>query len=251
MAADMDRLLRQAFDQIAKEDYENRPVEIPEHKFSLRFRWKMHKLFWMSGAGKKEGVGNTGGSPMELFRPVHSKRKMAVIALLILMLVGGTTVAAEPFIRWLQNFYVEQNEDHVVVQNNEVDESVEHTKENFRRYRLTEVPEGYSLESEKFDEGFQRYFFTYVNGEKTLFLKQTWQEDKSAENLTSDTENLKDVKVNGFTGYYAEDNGVGSLVLSNGVYKLVLCGEFSKEELIEFANKLELINEPIIGKYKI
>lgn len=90
MAVDMDKLLRQAFDQIAKEEYENRPVEIPEHKFSLRFHWKMHKLFRMSGAGKKEGVGKTGGSPMELFRPIRSKRKMAAIALLILMLVGGT-----------------------------------------------------------------------------------------------------------------------------------------------------------------
>ncbi|MCI8707144.1 MAG: DUF4367 domain-containing protein [Lachnospiraceae bacterium] len=245
MAVDMDKLLRQAFDQIAKEEYENRPVEIPEHRFSLRFHWKMHKLFRMSGAGKKEGVGKTGGSPMELFRPIRSKRKMAAIALLILMLVGGTTIAAEPFIRWLQNFYIEHNEDHVVVQNNELDESVEHTKENFRKYRLTEVPEGYSLESEKFDEGFQRYLLIYINEEDTLFLKQTWQEDKSAENLTSDNQELMDVKVNGFTGYFAEDDGIGSLVLSNGVYKIVLGGEFSKEELVQLANKLELVDEPV------
>ena len=245
MAVDMDKLLRQAFDQIAKEEYENRPVEIPAHKFSLRFHWKMHKLFRMSGAGKKEGVGKTGGSPMELFRPIRSKRKMAAIVLLILMLVGGTTIAAEPFIRWLQNFYIEKNEDHVVVQNNELDESVEHTKENFRKYRLTEVPEGYSLESEKFDEGFQRYLLIYINEEDTLFLKQTWQEDKSEENLTSDNQELMDVKVNGFTGYFAEDDGIGSLVLSNGVYKIVLGGEFSKEELVQLANKLELVDEPV------
>lgn len=245
MAVDMDKLLRQAFDQIAKEEYENRPVEIPEHRFSLRFHWKMHKLFRMSGAGKKEGVGKTGGSPMELFRPIRSKRKMAAIALLILMLVGGTTIAAEPFIRWLQNFYIEQNEDHVVLQNNELNESVEHTKENFRKYRLTEVPEGYSLESEKFDEGFQRYLLIYINEEDTLFLKQTWQEDKSAENLTSDNQELMDVKVNGFTGYFAEDDGIGSLVLSNGVYKIVLGGEFSKEGLVQLANKLELVDEPV------
>lgn len=243
MAADMDKLLRQAFDQIAKEEYENRPVEMPEHRFSLRFRWKMHKLFWMSGAGKKEGAGNTGGSPMELFRPVHSKRKMVVIALLVLMLVGGTTVAAEPFIRWLQNFYVEQNEDHVVVQNNEVDESVEHTKENFRKYRLTEVPEGYSLESEEFDEEFQRYKLTYANVSKDiLFFKQTWQEDEQPENLTYSAKALKDVGVSGFTGYYAEDDGIGSLIISNGVYKLVLSGPFSEEELIKLASRLELTN---------
>ncbi len=245
MAVDMDKLLRQAFDQIAKEEYENRPVEIPEHKFSLRFHWKMHKLFRMSGAGKKEGVGKTGGSPMELFRPIRSKRKMAAIALLILMLVGGTTIAAESFIRWLQNFYIEKNEDHVVVQNNELDESVEHTKENFRKYRLTEVPEGYSLESERYDEEFRRYTTMYIKDKEVLVLKQTWQDDELSENITSDTESLKDVKVNGFTGYYVEDSGMGSLVLSNGVYKVVLNGAFSKDELIELSEKLELLKEPI------
>lgn len=243
MAVDMDKLLRQAFDQIAKEEYENRPVEIPEHRFSLRFHWKMHKLFRMSGAGKKEGVGKTGGSPMELFRPIRSKRKMAAIALLILMLVGGTTIAAEPFIRWLQNFYIEQNEDNVVVQNNELDESVEHTKENFRKYRLTEIPEGYSLESEIYEDEFQRYKLTYSNTSKDiLFLKQTWQDDEQPEKLTSNAKALKNVGVSGFSGYFAEDDGIGSLIISNGVYKLVLSGPFSEEELVELTSKLELVD---------
>ena len=143
---------------------------------------------------------------MELFRPIRSKRRIVAIALLILMLVGGTTVAAEPFIRWLQNFYIEQNEDHVVVQNNELDESVEHTKENFRKYRLTEVPEGYSLKSETFEEDFQRYQIIYSS---------------------------------------VEDRGISSLIVSNGVYKLVLDGKFSKEELKNVVSKLELDNQPI------
>ena len=75
MAVDMDKLLRQAFDQIAKEEYENRPVEIPAHKFSLRFHWKMHKLFRMSGAGKKEGVGKTGGSQWSCFAQYAPKER--------------------------------------------------------------------------------------------------------------------------------------------------------------------------------
>lgn len=245
MAVDMDKLLRQAFDQIAKEEYENRPVEIPEHRFSLRFHWKMHKLFRMSGAGKKEGVGKTGGSPMELFRPIRSKRKMAAIALLILMLVGGTTIAAEPFIRWLQNFYIEQNEDHVKIKNDKMDDDAEHTKNNFRKYCLSEIPEGYSLGTEEFNDDLQRYSIMYDNGNDVLVLKQDWQEDSIAENLTSDAKTLQDVKVSGFTGYYAEDNGIGSLVLSNGTYKLMLNGMFTKEELVELAEKLELKTEPI------
>ncbi len=239
MTMDMDKLLERAFDQLAREEYDKRLVEIPEHRFSLRFYWKMHPLFQRVGIGKKND--KMGDSPMELFRPIRSRRRMAAIALLILMLIGGTVVAAEPIIRWMQNFRVEQNEDHMLIQNNTVDEALEHTKENFRKYRLTQIPEGYSLWMEKFNEGFQRYQISYHNGKKDILsLKQTWQEDDMAENLTSDAEAIENVKVNGFSGYYAEDNGIGSLVLSNGVYKLVLEGKFSEKELLELAGGLEL-----------
>ncbi len=241
MTTDMDKLLERAFDQLAKEEYEKRLVEIPEHRFSLRFYWKMYPLFQRVEIGKKND--KAGDSPMELFRPIRSRRRMAAIALLILMLIGGTVVAAEPIIRWMQNFRVEQNEDHVVIQNDMVDKALERTKENFRKYRLTEVPEGYVLNYEEFDDAFQRYEIGYCNErDNILTLKQTWQEDDMAEHLTSDTEAIKDVEVSGFAGYYAEDNGIGLLVLSNGIYKLVLEGEFSKEELLELAGKLELNN---------
>ena len=244
MTTDMDKLLEIAFDQLAKEEYEKRLVEIPEHRFSLRFYWKMHPLFQRVGIGKKND--KAGDSPMELFRPIRSRRRMATIALLVLMLIGGTVVAAEPIIRWMQNFRVEQNEDHVVIQNDTVDGTLEHTKENFRKYRLTEIPEGYYFNYEKFDEKFQRSKIGYFNENgNILTLKQTWQEDDMAEHLTSEAEAIKDVKASGFTGYYAEDNGIGSLILSNGVYRLVLDGNFSKEELVELAGKLELDNQPV------
>ena len=133
-----------------------------------------------------------------------------------------------------------------MVQNNELDESVEHTKENFRKYRLTEVPEGYSLKSETFEEDFQRYQIIYSSESgDILYIKQTWQQDDTTENLTSNTEVIKDVNVNGFTGYYVEDRGISSLIVSNGVYKLVLDGKFSKEELKNVVSKLELDNQPI------
>lgn len=241
---DMDKLLERAFDQLAKEEYEKRPMEFPEHRFSLMFRWKMIRLFQRAGIGRKEY--KEGDSLMTLFRPIHSKRRIIAIALLILIFLGGTAAAAEPFIRWLQDFYVEQNEDHVVIQNDTVDGTLEHTKENFRIYRLTEIPEGYSFNYEKFDEDFQRYMIRYHNKEDNILsIKQSWQEDELAENLTSDSENIEDVKVSGFTGYYAQDDGISSLILSNGVYRLVLDGMFSKEELVELAENLELSSQPV------
>ena len=53
------------------------------------------------------------------------------------------------------------------------------------------------------------------------------------------------MNMNGFNGYYIEDGGIGSLIISNGVYKLVLDGAFSKDELIKLAGELELVEGPV------
>ncbi len=110
---------------------------------------------------------------------------------------------------------------------------------------MTEVPVGYSLKSEDFDEKFQRYSTVYVNEKDMFCLQQSWQEDNVPENLTLNKEDVENIAVNGFAGYYSEDNGVGSLVISNGVYKLMLGGAFTKDELIELAGNLELSDRTI------
>ncbi len=240
MANDMEKLLKEAFDEIAKEDYANRPTDLPEHRFSLRFRLKMHRMMKEAarGRGTVEPILNQG-------RSFCVRKRVAVAALLVFVIAGGTAFGAEPIIQWLSKFSVEQEGDHFKIQNKELDENVEHTKDNFRKYFLTEIPEGYSLKSEKFEGEFQRYTIFYTKGKEVLLLEQTWQEDKVAESITSDTGDLKDIKINGFTGYYSEDDGIGSLVLSNGVYKLVLGGTFAKDELIEMAGKLNLSDNTV------
>lgn len=242
---DMDKLLKQALEEIVKEDYENRPQDIPKHRFSAEFRRKMKQAVRMMEAPGKNDAGRSGNSLLELYHPIRSKRKWAVLALLILMLIGGSAIAAEPIRHWLKGFRVEQNRDHVRIQNGTEQTSAGENRGEFRRYRLGEVPEGFVLISEKYDREFQKYYFAYANSEEVLYLKQIWQENSDPENLTSDVEPLENIILNAFTGYYVEDNGVGSLIISNGVYKLILSGSFSKEELIELAEKLELVDEPV------
>lgn len=240
---DMDRLLKDTFAEMVKEEYENRPEIGVEHKFSLKFHWKMRKVFRKLETRKRSRAKEKDDSLLELYRPVRSMKRRVAIALLVLMLVGGTAFATEPMIRWLCNFYVNQYDDHVEIQKN-VEDTDDKERGTFRKYHLTEIPKGYTLKTEEFDEELQRYTITYNNAEgKVLFLQQTWQEDRIPENLTSDTELLEDIKVSGFTGYYVEDDGIGTVIFSNGVYKLVLGGLFSKEELIELTGKLELLDE--------
>lgn len=243
---DMDKLLKQALEGIVKEDYENRPQDIPKHRFSAEFRRKIKQAVRMMEAPGKNDAGRSGNSLLELYHPIRSKRKWAVLALLILMLIGGSAIAAEPIRHWLKGFRVEQNSDHVRIQNGMEQTSAGENRGEFRRYRLGEVPEGFVLISEKYEKDFQRYFVTYVNSKgEVLFLKQVWGECEQPENLTSGIEPLENINMNGFTGYYIEDNEMGSVIISNGVYKLILDGTFSKDELIELAEKLELVDEPV------
>ncbi len=240
MGNDMEKLLKEAFDEIAKEEYANRPTDLPEHKFSLKFRLKMRRI--MKGSAT---VGEEGNHILGLHRSFRTRRRVAVVTLFVFIMAGGTVFGAEPIIQWLNSFNVEQNEDHVKIQNNELDKNVKHTKDNFRKYCLTEVPEGYSLKSEDFDEKFQRYSTVYVNEKDMFCLQQSWQEDNVPENLTLDKEDVENIAVNGFAGYYSEDNGISSLVISNGVYKLMLGGTFTKDELVELAENLELSDRTI------
>ena len=86
--ADMDKLLKQAFDEIAKEEFENRPEVIPEHKFSLKFRWKMHRILRKMKTGKDSSGDEKGHSLMGLYRSIHSRKRRTAIILLIIMVLG-------------------------------------------------------------------------------------------------------------------------------------------------------------------
>ena len=233
---DMERLLKQAFEEIVKEEYQERPKEIPEHKFSLKFRWKMYWVF--RAVKKREENCKSNDSILDLYRPVASKHRLTVIALLLTLLIGGSAIAAEPMIQWLRNYYLRQYEDHINVQKKE--ESENYQEAEFQKYYLMELPEGYSVEYEEYNEEFQKNRILYNNkADDVLLLRQAWKEKDDLGNITSNREAMEPVEVEGFTGYYTLDKEQGMLILSDDIYIIVLSGCFSKETLIEFAGHLE------------
>jgi len=234
---DMERLLKQAFEEIVKEEYQERPKEIPEHKFSLKFRWKMYWVF--RAVRKREENCKSNDSILDLYRPVASKHRLTVIALLLTLLIGGSAIAAEPMIQWLRNYYFRQYEDHINVQTKE--ESENYQQAEFQKYYLTKVPEGYSIENEEYSNEFQNNKILYSNETgQVLLLRQSWKEYEDLGNITSDMSGMEPVEVEGFTGYYTLDKEQGMLILSDDIYMVVLSGYFSKETLVELANHLEL-----------
>lgn len=243
--ADMNQLLKEAFELLAREEYENRS-EVPKHKFSLRFHWNIHQIFWSAGATEKRKTTEK-NTPFECYRPIRSRRKRIVFVCLMFAIVGGTVFAAEPVIRWLHNYYMKQHEDHVEIQKSEIDEgNTGSSNQEFRKYRLTKLPEGYSFQKEIFNEEFQKYLIYYYSGkeEKILYLQQTFVDGETPGNITSDTEPIERIKIKDFVGYYTEDNKMGTLVLTDEVYMLVIHGELSKEALLELAEGLQLVENP-------
>lgn len=243
--ADMNQLLKETFELLVKEEFENR-LEVPKHRFSLRFHRDMHKVFRNVGLAERKRKGGKKDSPFELYRPVRSRKRRIVFICLLFAIIGGTVFAAEPMIRWLHNYYMRQHADHVEIQKSEgKDNDISNSSKEFQKYRFTKLPDGYSFEEEKFDAKFQKYWICYsYSEENALILRQTWQEDGTLGNVTSDTKPLEDIEVNGFTGYYTEDSNMGTLILSDGIYKLVIQGPLSKEVLIELADGLELADFP-------
>ena len=74
-----------------------------------------------------------------------------------------------------------------------------------------------------------------------LLFRQNGYEDITMGNITYAMKGLEEITVNHFTGYYMEDDNVGSLILSDEETLIELSGKMSKEELLELAEGLELM----------
>ena len=244
----MEELLKDAFAELAEEDYENRSKEIPEHRFSLRFKLKMSWSMLRHWAGRRKHTQDKHGSVLELYRPVHSKRRFLVLLALLLVLLGGTVVAAESLIRWLHDVILEQHDDHLEIykpQSEELEGTPRSGTEvqNFQRYELTEIPEGYELVEEDYMKVYEVYHVTYKNSlNDMLVVRQGSVDNANIGNITSTEEKLEELNVNGFTGYFVKDGNIGNLILSDGEALIELSGSISKQELIDLAEKLKPIS---------
>lgn len=233
-----DDIFKNAFEQIARREYEERPVTVEEHRFSLKFRSRMRKLLprvRIEKSGEKSSVFG-----VILPAPVKSKGRVACLAALMALTVGGTAFAAEPLVRWLYGQYIEQYSDHVEVKNSQ--ETTPIDAGEFCKYELGYVPEGYSLVSEEYDEVFQERKSVYRNQESKSILVKQKSLDVNGTVITSDEEELEEIAVEGFSGYYIPDSEQSSVILSDGIYTITISGWVSKEELLKTAEGLSLSN---------
>lgn len=233
---ELEELLREVLAEMIKQEYENRPKHIKRHFFSLRFRRRMRRMAKEVRA-KRQTEENA--SPItDLYRPIRSKRRWLILLALLMVLVGGTVTGAEPVICRLFEYCMEQHGNFVEMEQGKE----EKLNEKFEKYELAEIPEGYELVQEEAKYEFGVYQISYVNAEgRSLVLRQSLLENGNLGNITSTREEMAEVEINDFQGYFVEDFDTSSLVLSDGKYMLEIFGSFSKEELLALAKNLKCV----------
>ncbi len=238
---DIDRLLQAAFTEMVEKEYANRPEKFPRHRFSRKFRRNMDELLRTGKAPAEYERKPAGGfSLLELMRPVRSRRAILIAAALVVLLFGTTASDTNPIIVWLHDSWMEQHGDYVEIQNREKDESI--SKKTFCKYELTEVPAGYELRGEEYDESVGIYYMFYANEEEQAFIfKQGTKDNGNLGNVTANRKDMEEAQVGGLEGYYVHDADTGNLILSDERYMLVFIGDLSKAEFLELASGLRAV----------
>ena len=238
---DIDKLIQAAFTQMMQKEYSNRPKKFPKHRFTRRFRRNMDELLRTGKAPAEKECKPVGGfSLLELMRPVRSRRAILIVAALVVLLFGTTASGTNPIIVWLHDSWMEQHGDYVEIQNREKNAAV--SKKAFCKYELAEVPEGYEVVREEYNESVGIYYMTYADKDGNLFIfKQAKRDNGNLGNVTANRKDMEEVSVGNLTGYYVRDAESNNLVLSDEEYMLIFSGELPKEELLEIAAGLHAV----------
>lgn len=239
---DIDKLLEKAFEELAKIEYEQRPTDLPQHKFSLRFHCKMYWSLWKARRRKAKKrkkliLEDRDKALTVLYRPLQHKKRVALV-LVLLLFTGSVALSADSVFHFIFDRAIKRQNDHMGVVYQEWEE---HSQEEFQKYEITDIPDGYYLEEEYYNEKFQVYRLVYRDESgHLLYLNQSWQTDGMIGNVTSGTKNVEEVKIKEYPGYYVSDGDIHTLVFSDGIYILELSGKPSKTRLIEIAESLKL-----------
>ena len=243
---DMDKLLKAAFSQMVEQEYEKRPKEFPKHQFSPQFEHSMEELLRTGKiSDKTEKKDKREFSMLALLRPIRSRRAVLAMVVLMVCMFGATVSGTNPIIVWLHNSWMEQHGDYVELENRENDAEV--SDGEFQKYELTQIPEGYQLTEELFDENIGMYYLYYINEDESTFtFRQSKKDNGNIGNITANRKDMEQVRVGEFEGYYFKDSDNDNLILSNAEYILVFTGNFSKEEFLEMADKLQIDRKSVV-----
>ncbi len=198
--------------------------KIEEHKFSIRHRRKMKKLFCEYD---KKCASNVPEKQTVRFR----RRVTAVVIAAVVLITSCLTVGA-----LTGGFKFTLKSDHTAMFNIDY-ENAPQTIEYL--YYISALPDKYKLTTSDIDIALSAYFYYETNDEHIYYFGQVV---KSAYKSYLNTEKYKmeEVVIDNKNGVFIAFESESLLVWDNGDYVLEIYGNFTKEEMLNLAKSVKI-----------
>ena len=215
--------LENVIDEVLRRDFA--PFDEPcEHRFSLRHRRRMKKIF-------SESITRFEKTSARI--PVK-KRLVIALALVLLMALAGLSAAASFGGSFTDAFVFMKNATGTtaVVSLDQINEN------NFISdiYKLGEPPEGYAYD--EYIGSLDNTFTIYKNDAEDILIMMQCVKEKFLPEYDSSFSGFTETKVGGMSCYYLTRGEFTELVWDNGEYVFELNGKLSAEELTEAAESM-------------
>lgn len=218
-----DYTLSEVFDTVYGQEF-SEFVNPPKHFFSRRHRKAMKEILYPPTV-----------SIPAANRKVTLKNRVIIALLVILLSALGITAGAAIS----RGFTRKENRDNTelfAVNAENAPKTIEYV------YYLPSIPDGYKLYEQNSDSDWVHSSYIDLTSRRTITLDQ---DIKEGYNIHFDNERniIEKMEVKGKYALYYEDNGFGTIVWDNEDYVLKISGHFTKDELIAFAENVEIKRE--------
>lgn len=232
-------------DEIISGYYENefaKAADIPMPQLSLRHKIRMNRIFKQYARNKNQALNTISYEKpyRETARRPLSLGKRIIIAALIVILLAFMTGFVITFVSKGFKGVVYNDNTHIFAINAEgCPTQIE------KRYVLSVVPEGYELYGSDSDDTWS--YTDYINVEANKYLSfEQYVKSEFNPHINTEGNELRETTINGCNAVCVEfknNQSIGSMVIwEDQDYVLKLSGDFSLEEAMELAEKMQLMD---------
>lgn len=213
--------------------------DVAEHRFSLRHRLKMRKIFKLYEKNVQKLYHEPAAKQHEIGKVRFSRKTvLAIVAIVLLSVIAGCAVAyfvSESF----RGTVHEDNTQLFAINVEGAPTTIEYT------YELSDIPQGFEL-LESYNSNYKAYY-NYINEETEEYIV-IFQFVKKEYNphLNTEKQNISKIEINGNEGVIldvGDDNGMRYIVAwDEGNYILELTSNINKNELCALSKMLKIKN---------
>ncbi len=235
-----DSLLDEVLTEYYEEEF-SRYSDAPEHKFSLKHRIAMKKIFKLYERNTEYLLPKTSLKPMSTHKVRLNPRSALFLVLIIFLgvLVGCT---AAYFIS--QSFRGYVHSDNTEIFPIDTDNCPTFIEE---KYYLSELPEGFEITDTDSSPYYEYVSYRNPSTGQTISFHQEVKPGYGPVHLNTENHKVEEVDINGHNGLcidFTEGERIHSSVLwDNGDYILELSADLSKNELFDLAKSAKILEK--------